>query len=439
MRTTDCVVIGGGPAGMVLGLLLARAGVEVTVVEKHGDFLRDFRGDTVHASTLRLLDELGLGPAFEAVPHRLVERFQLLTDSGPVVLADLRRLPGPHKHIAFVPQWDFLDMLAASASREPTFELRMSTEAVGLVRRGRQVTGVRVREADGRVREIAARLVVGCDGRDSRLREQAGLRARSFGVPLDVLWFRLPRRPGDVEGATGRFGRGRAMVLIDRGDYFQCAFLIRKGEHDRVLAEGLPAFRGRVSDLLPWLADRMDSLTSLEEVRLLSVRLDRLRTWEAPGVLFIGDAAHAMSPVGGVGINLAVQDAVAAARYLAAPLLTGRPRTADLRRVRRRRWLPTAVTQGMQRALHAGFLQDALDSDPRAPSTPPPLLVRALRRFPLLRAVPAYLVAVGLVPEHAPPFARRSPARRDGAVDRTATRPVNGRRPGWSVFRFPRR
>ncbi|WP_016697876.1 FAD-dependent oxidoreductase [Actinoalloteichus spitiensis] len=435
MRATDCVVIGGGPAGMMLGLLLARAGVEVTVLEKHGDFLRDFRGDTVHASTLQLLDELGLGPAFDAVPHRLVEHFQILTDSGPVVTADLRRLPGPHKHIAFVPQWDFLDMLAAAASREPTFELRMRTEAIGLVRRGRRVTGVRVREPDGRVREIAAGLVVGCDGRDSRLREAAGLRARSFGVPLDVLWFRLPRRPDDIEGTTGRFSQGHAMVLIDRGDYFQCAFLIRKGEHHRVLAEGLPAFRQRVTDLLPWLADRVDSLTSLDELRLLSVRLDRLRTWEAPGVLFIGDAAHAMSPVGGVGINLAIQDAVAAARYLAAPLLTGRLRTADLRRVRRRRWLPTVATQGLQRRLHAGFLRDALDRD--APT--PPLLVRTLRRFPWLRVVPAYLVAVGLVPEHAPPFARRPPARGGDPADRTATRPVNGRRPGWSGFRFPRR
>jgi 2-polyprenyl-6-methoxyphenol hydroxylase-like FAD-dependent oxidoreductase len=404
---------------MVLGLLLARAGVRVTVLEKHGDFLRDFRGDTVHASTLTLLDELGLGPAFAKVPHRLLDRMQVLLDSGPVPVADLSRLPGPHKHIAFVPQWDFLEMVARAARTEPTFELRMSTEVTGLVRDGDRVSGVQYRAADGSTGELAADLVVACDGRYSAVREAAGLRAREFGVPMDVWWFRLPRHEGDPTGGLARFTAGRGAVLIDRGDYFQTAFLIGKGTDQALRAQGVAAFRRRVVELLPWLADRVDAVRSLDDVKLLSVRLDRLARWHRPGLLCIGDAAHAMSPIGGVGINLAVQDAVAAARLLAAPLRRGAVTPADLARVRRRRWLPTAVTQGGQRLIHAGLLRRTVVDAPTAGSAPVadgkvPLPFRLARRFPVLGVVPAYLVAIGLRPEHAPAFARRPPTSEPG-------------------------
>ncbi|KAA2253530.1 FAD-dependent oxidoreductase [Solihabitans fulvus] len=410
MERTTCCVVGGGPAGMVLGLLLARAGVEVTVLEKHGDFLRDFRGDTVHASTLTLLDELGLGPAFARVPQQLIDKAQIVLDSGPAMIADLRRLPGPHKHIAFVPQWDFLDVLADAGRAEPTFTLRMNTEVTGLRRERGGIAGVQyVDTSTGATGELAADLVVACDGRQSLVRERAGLRTRSFGAPMDVWWFRLPRHDGDPTGVLGRFSTGRAAVLLNRGDYFQVAFLIRKGDDQRLRAAGVDAFRREFGELVPWLADRVDAVGSLDDVKLLDVRLDRLPRWHTDGLLCVGDAAHAMSPIGGVGINLAVQDAVAAARLLAAPLRRGRVRTAELARVQRRRWLPTALTQAVQRAAHTRFLSPTLDgaippsTDGRAPAP-----IRLLQRFPLLQGIPAYLVAIGLQPEHAPTFARRN-------------------------------
>ncbi|GAA1273660.1 FAD-dependent oxidoreductase [Saccharothrix xinjiangensis] len=404
-------MVGGGPAGMVCALLLARAGVEVTVLEKHGDFLRDFRGDTVHASTLTLLDELGLGPSFAEVPHQLVERVQVMLDSGLQTMGDLSRIPGPHKHIAFVPQWDFLDLLADAGRREPAFTLRMDTEVVGLLRDGDRVTGVRYRAADGGTGELAADLVVAADGRHSLVRDQAGLPVRAFGAPMDVWWFRLPRNPDELNGATGRFSRGNALVLINRGDYFQTAYLIRKGT-DRVLRqEGVEAFRERVVALVPWLADRVGAIGSLDDVKLLDVKLDRLRRWHADGLLCIGDAAHAMSPIGGVGINLAVQDAVAAARIVAAPLRRGELTPRVLARVRRRRWLPTAVTQAIQRRIQDRFLKPTLEGVPGADAGKPPRPVRLMRRFPALQVVPAYLAGVGLLPEHAPGFARRAPER----------------------------
>jgi 2-polyprenyl-6-methoxyphenol hydroxylase-like FAD-dependent oxidoreductase len=396
---------------MVLGLLLARAGIEVTVLEKHGDFLRDFRGDTVHASTLTLLDELGLGEEFAAIPHRLIDRIQILLDSGPVQVSDLRRLPGPHKHIAFVPQWDFLDLMASAASREPTFSLRMNTEVTGLIMENGTFEGVRYQTANGNVGELRADLVVACDGRHSVVRAAAGLPAREFGVPMDVWWFRLPRREGDPIGAVGRFGAGAAAILIDRGDYFQCAFLIRKGTDAQLRAEGIEAFRKRFVALVPLVADRVDKLASWNDVKLLTVQLDRLRRWYTDGLLCIGDAAHAMSPVGGVGINLAVQDAVAAARILAQPLRRGRPSNRDLAKVQVRRWLPTAVTQALQRAIHARVLRRALEGQIGVVGTDkPPAPIRLLQRFPALQVIPAYAVAIGLLPEHAPAFARRPPS-----------------------------
>jgi 2-polyprenyl-6-methoxyphenol hydroxylase-like FAD-dependent oxidoreductase len=411
MERSTCVVVGGGPAGMVLGLLLARAGVEVTVLEKHNDFLRDFRGDTVHASTLTLLDELGLGPAFAEVPHQLMDRMQVLLDSGPATVADLSRLPGPHKHIAFVPQWDFLDLLADAGKLEPTFTLRMNTAFTGLRKEGAKVTGVRYRTADGVDGEIAADLVVAADGRGSLVREESRLPIRSFGTPMDVWWFRVPHKADDPMGGLARFGKSSGLVMLNRGDYLQIAFLIRKGTDEMLRDAGVQAFRDRMVALVPMLADRMDTVTSLDDVKLLDVKLDRLRRWHGDGVLCIGDAAHAMSPIGGVGINLAVQDAVAAATILAAPLRRGQVGPSVLAKVQRRRWLPTAVTQGVQRVIQNAFLRRTLDGkvDVGSAGTPRPL--RLLQRFPVLQVVPAYMVAIGLRPEHAPAFARRKPAK----------------------------
>jgi 2-polyprenyl-6-methoxyphenol hydroxylase-like FAD-dependent oxidoreductase len=387
---------------MVLGLLLARAGVDVTVLEKHDDFLRDFRGDTVHASTLTLLDELGLGERFAAMPHRELDRLQLVVPSGGGGLeVDLRRLPGPHKHIAMVPQWDLLDLLADAAREEPSFTLRMGVEVTGLVREGGRVAGVR---HDGG--ELRADLVVGCDGRSSDVRAASGLRVREFGVPLDVWWFRLPRGDDDPAGLNGRVGDGAFLALIDRGTYFQAGYVFPKGGEEQLRAEGVEAFRRRVAALAPELADRVDAVGSLDDdVRLLSVRLNRMPRWCAPGLLCIGDAAHAMSPVGGVGINLAVQDAVAAGRVLAGPLRRGEVAVHHLARVQARRWGPTVATQGLQRLIHRFFIAPRLEQE--GEPARPPRVAALLERFPALQAVPATVVAIGVLPEHAPAFARR--------------------------------
>jgi 2-polyprenyl-6-methoxyphenol hydroxylase-like FAD-dependent oxidoreductase len=423
MERTTCCVVGGGPAGMMLGLLLARAGVAVTVLEKHGDFLRDFRGDTVHPATLTLLDELGLGADFTKIPHRLVERTQLQLGDDLVTVGDFRRIPGPHKHLAFVPQWDLLDLLADAGHAEPAFTLRMHTEATGLLTEGGAVAGVRYQSADGSTGALRADLTVACDGRHSVLRDAAGLHARSFGVPMDVWWFRLPRSEGDPEGVVGRFGSGHGMALIDRGDYFQCAYLIRKGSDAMLRAEGIEAFRRRVAAMIPWLADRMGAVRDWGDVALLDVRLDRLRRWSTKGLLCLGDAAHAMSPVGGVGINLAIQDAVAAARLLAGPLRRGALTRSHLDRVQLRRWAPAALTQAVQRIIHARLLGPVLSGDIMLVSAGPgrrPLPIRLLQRFPLLQTVPAAAVGIGLLPEHAPAFAR-------GGASRTTSPPGGGR------------
>ncbi|WP_405165369.1 FAD-dependent oxidoreductase [Nocardia sp. NBC_01499] len=410
MDETTCLVVGGGPAGMILGLLLARAGVDVTVLEKHKDFLRDFRGDTVHPTTLDLLDELGLGAEFAKLPARKLDQVALPTTGGLQTLASLKHLPGKHKYIAMVPQWDLLDLLARAADQEPSFHLRMNTEATDLVWSNGKVTGVSYRTTDGGSGEIRADLTVACDGRASVLRAAAGLPSRSWPTPMDVWWFRVPRTDIDPVGAIPIVTARRAAVFLDRGDYWQCATLIAKGTDEAARRGPVEEIMGAMSDSVPWLKDRVDALTSWDEVKLLDVQLDRLTTWYTDGLLCIGDAAHAMSPVGGVGINLAVQDAVAAARILAAPLIAGSVSTRDLARVQRRRSLPTAVTQGIQRFLHARAIQPALAGTVDiAGSARAPLPIRVIRRIPVVRSIPPFLVARGIRPEHAPGFARRAP------------------------------
>jgi len=403
----------------VLGLGLARAGAAVTVLEKHADFLRDFRGDTVHASTLELLDELGLGEQFAALPQRWMERAQVQLDQGTATVADLTRLPGPHRHIALVPQWDLLELLARAGQQEPAFDLRRRAEVDSLVVERGTVRGVRyVDRTDGSRHELRADLVVACDGRDSAVRRAAGLRPRSFGAPMDVEWFRLPRTDGDPAGLVARVSTGRMVVLVDRGDYWQCAYIVPKGGDAALRAQPVQVLRERLGAVLPWLGGRTDALTGWDDVRLLVVTLNRLRRWSRDGLLLIGDAAHAMSPVGGVGINLAVQDAVAATRILGDAVRTGRPLdVATLRRVQRRRWWPTALVQTAQRIGHRAVIARALrvDAGPAAGQlTAPagegrlPLPVRVLQRTPALQGLAARMVAIGPLPEHAPEWARRT-------------------------------
>ena len=327
--TTTCAVVGGGPAGLFLGLLLARAGVEVTVFEKHADFLRDFRGDTVHPVTLRLLDELGLFNRFDSLPHSVVEKGQFDVDGHLYTLVDFRRLRQPHPYVAMVPQWDLLDLIAETANKEPTFTLRLQSEVTGLLRDGDTVTGVRYTGPDG-PGELRADLTVGCDGRTSVVRRDAGLPIREYPVPFDVWWFRLPRDQSGQYSLIPRTRPGRALVMIPRENYFQIAYLIPKGSDAELRARGLESFHRELAELIP--ESSSDAITSWDDVKVLDVRLDRLRRWHGNGVLCIGDAAHAMSPVGGVGINLAIADAVAAAGYLAEPLRTRQLTTRASRR-----------------------------------------------------------------------------------------------------------
>jgi 2-polyprenyl-6-methoxyphenol hydroxylase-like FAD-dependent oxidoreductase len=406
LERTTCVVAGGGPAGMVLGLLLARAGVAVVVLEKHADFLRDFRGDTVHPSTLQLLDELGLADRFAELPFSKVEEVVFpVGGDRTVVVADFRRLHVPYPYIAMVPQWDLLTLLADAGRAEPTFSLRMRTEMTELVQEGGRVRGVRYRTQDGDSGEIRADLVVACDGRWSTAPRQAGLPAKQFPVPIDVWWFRLPRLPGDDPATLKpRAAPGRFALVIPRDRFLQIAYVGAKGTDPQLRARGIERLRDDVAELMPEFRDRVGSLASMDDVKHLDVRVDRLRRWSTDGLLCIGDAAHAMSPVGGVGINLAVQDAVAAATRLAAPLLQGRLSAHDLAAVHHRRMLPTAAVQTVQRLMHRALVAPIVEGRRLAPPRP---VLALLRRVPQLSFVPAYLIGVGLRPEHAPDFARR--------------------------------
>jgi 2-polyprenyl-6-methoxyphenol hydroxylase-like FAD-dependent oxidoreductase len=401
---TTCAVVGGGPAGLFLGLMLARGGIEVTVLEKHADFLRDFRGDTVHPVTMRLLDELGLFDRFDKLPHSIVEKGQFAVGGQLYTMVDFRRLRSqPHPYVAMVPQWDLLDLIADAGKAEPTFSVRMRHDVTGLLRDGGKVSGVRYTSPDGGG-ELQADLVVGCDGRTSAVRRDAGLPVHEYAVPFDVWWFRMPRGMGDAQySLIPRTKPGRALIMIPREGYFQIAYLIPKGSDAELRARGLDAFHQELRELVP--ESSPDAITSWDDVKVLDVKLDRLKKWYDDGVLCIGDAAHAMSPVGGVGINLAIADAVAAAGYLAQPLRSGTLTNRDLAKVQRRRIVPTVATQSVQRLAHRALLAAVLQGKEAA--QPPAAVLKLLERVPQLTAIPAYAVGVGLFPQHAPDFARR--------------------------------
>jgi 2-polyprenyl-6-methoxyphenol hydroxylase-like FAD-dependent oxidoreductase len=397
MIRAQCCIAGGGPAGMMLGFLLARAGVTVVVLEKHGDFLRDFRGDTVHPSTLTVMHELGLLDEFLKLPHHRIAHFTGTFGGTPVQIADLTHLPVPAPFIAMMPQWDFLDFLASHGRAFSGFTLLMNADAEGVIEEGGRIVGVRA-AVDGEPEEIRADLVVGADGRHSTIRAALGLQVQDIGAPMDVLWFRISHKGGDPSEVLGRFDPGSILVMLDRGDYWQCAFIIPKGAAERVRAEGIEKVRATIARLAPEVADRLGELRTIDDLKLLTVGVDRLKTWWKPGALCIGDAAHTMSPIGGVGINIAVQDAVAAANILAAPLREGRLSDADLAAVQARRLFPARATQAVQVFLQNGIIAPSLTAAGRRMKVP--LFLRLLQWFPILRRLPARLIALGVRPEH---------------------------------------
>ncbi len=394
--TTKCCVVGGGPAGMMLGFLLARAGVDVVVLEKHADFLRDFRGDTIHPSTLELMYELGLLDDFLKLPHQKLDHLTAQIGDERVRLIDLTHVPTHCKYVALMPQWDFLDFLANHGKRYKSFDLRMRAEATDLIEEEDRVVGVRALTPDGEL-TIRADLVVGADGRHSTIREKAGLPGDDFGAPMDVLWFRLPRKETDETETFGHVEPGAMMIMLNRGDYWQSAFVIPKGGIDRVKAAGLEAFRNRVLMMSPFLADRVAGLKSWDDIKLLTVTVDRLRQWWRPGLICIGDAAHAMSPIGGVGINLAIQDAVAAANRLAGPLKAGTAGDDDLRAIQARRSFPVRFTQGLQLIMQNQVVRRTLSGTERPK---PSFLLKLFDLVPLLQRIPGRFLGVGIRPEH---------------------------------------
>jgi 2-polyprenyl-6-methoxyphenol hydroxylase-like FAD-dependent oxidoreductase len=400
IRATCCIA-GGGPAGIMLGLLLARAGIETIVLEKHGDFLRDFRGDTIHPSTLELMHELGMLDEFLRLPHQELRRVKILFDDVEIAGPDFSHLPTQCKFIALMPQWDFLNFLAAQAKHYPTFQLLMNTEAIGLIEDGGRVLGVRAKTDQGEL-IIYADLIVGADGRSSTLREQASMEVEDFGVPIDVLWFRVAKTIADTEPALGRIRNGKMLVTIDRGDYYQCGSIIRKGAFEGIKRRGLQAFREEIAGVAPFLRDAIGEIDNWDKVRLLTVQVNRLRHWYRPGLLFIGDAAHAMSPAGGVGINLAIQDAVATANLLADKLRRGDCETDDLLRVQQRREWPARMIQSIQVFIHRRMFGSRSDPE-RAISIPWPARAILWLLTPLLRRVAARVIGIGFRAEHIRP------------------------------------
>jgi len=382
---------------MMLGYLLGRAGIKTVVLEKHADFLRDFRGDTVHPSTLMIMQELGLIDEFLKLPHSEIRAFAAEIGETRVKVADFARVATPFKFVALMPQWDFLNFLAEKARRFPALEVVMSAQVTSLVETAGRVVGVKATTPDGPL-EVRAALVVGCDGRSSTVRAASGLVVQDFGSPIDVLWFRVSKKPGDPEQVLGRLGADKMIVTIDRTDYWQCAYVIGKGGIERVHAAGLESFKAAVADGAHFLSDRVDELKSFDDIKLLCVAVDRLTTWSKPGLLCIGDAAHAMSPVGGVGINLAIQDAVATANLLAAKLKAGTLQDGDLDSVRRRRLFPVKVIQGLQVVVHNRVLQPAVAGARRSLKVPWPL--KLLDRYAWLRRWPAQFLGLGVRPEH---------------------------------------
>jgi 2-polyprenyl-6-methoxyphenol hydroxylase-like FAD-dependent oxidoreductase len=394
MSDADVLIVGGGPAGMMAGLLFARAGVKTLVLEKHGDFLRDFRGDTVHPATLDLFAELGLLDALLARPHNEAPRLTALVGGKAFTIADFTHLRTARGFIALMPQWEFLDLISAAAQAYPGFTLRMNCAATGVVTEGGRITGVTTSQGQ----HLQAKLVIAADGRRSVLREAAALPQKDLGAPMDVFWFRVPKQREAENRTTGVFAPGRIIALIDRGDYWQCAYVFPKGSAAAIHARGIEAFRADVVAVAPMLGSAIQAVANWGDVKLLTVTLDRLTRWHRPGLLAIGDAAHAMSPIGGVGINLAVQDAVAAANILAGPLAGGEAVDGLLARVQARRMLPTRVIQAMQRAVQTRIIGRLLEGGP--PIAAPPLFLHLLERFPRLQRIPAWVVGLGFRREH---------------------------------------
>ena len=394
---TRCCIVGGGPAGMMLGYLLGRAGVDVVVLEKHADFFRDFRGDTVHPSTLQVMDELGLIDGFLKLPHQRLQKMDGLFAGTPVRIADLSRLPVKYNFIAFMPQWDFLNFLREAGRRFASLKVMMSAEAVDLIRQDGRIAGVRAKTPEGMV-DIAADLTVACDGRHSTVRERAGLHVEEIGAPMDVLWFRAGKAPGETEKIFARVDPGKMMVTFDRGDYWQCAYVIPKGGFDALKARGLQAVLDDIVRMAPVLKSGIADVKSWDDMKLLTVAINRLDKWAQPGLLCIGDAAHAMSPMGGVGVNLAVQDAVATANLLAAKLAQGAPTEAELDAVQARREFPVRMTQRMQVVGQDNIVAMALKQGTEALRAPLPL--RIITAVPWLQGITARFLGLGVRPEH---------------------------------------
>lgn len=393
---TGCCISGGGPAGMMLGLLLARAGIETTVLEKWPDFFRDFRGDTIHPSVMEILYELGLLDDFLKLPHTKMYNVEAEIGKEKVMIADFSHLRVKAPYIALIPQWDFLNFIADRAKKYPTFHLLMETEATDIIKDGGNVLGVKAKNNEGDF-EIRSQLVIAADGRHSTIRDKSGLPLKTSGSPMDVLWFRISRKQSDSNSIMGKFDLGRIIIMINRETYWQCGYLIRKGEFDNIKSKGIDSFRQNIIELAPELIDRVQEIKEWEQVKLLTVTVNRLLKWYCPGLLCIGDSAHAMSPIGGVGINLAIQDAIAAANILIPAFLKGKIWQSDLKKVQTRRELPVKIIQGAQVFIQNRIIGRSLGNNIHAKL---PLPLKIVRRFPYLQRIPAYLVGIGLRPEH---------------------------------------